>query len=95
MSEIRVDREVTTEEARSALARELPAAYQVSVKAGSSSALLVRRSGMVSATVHLSSADGGTSFRVSGGGLILLRAINHFLIAREVQEALHDSFAAA
>jgi len=95
MSEIRVDRAVTLEQARAALAKELPAAYQVSVKPGSSTELRVKKSGMVSATVHMTTAGGTTSFRVNGGGLILLRAVNHFLIVPDVQEALQDSFAAA
>jgi hypothetical protein len=42
--------------------------------------------------VHLDQKSGTTTFRVAGGGLVILRLINEFGIAKKVATALEEAF---
>lgn len=90
MPTTRVDREVSLEEAESVLSEALGAAYHVSRKPPSS--LVVRRNGLVGATVRVGWTGGTTTFKVSGTGLILARVANSLGIARRVRDALDRRF---
>jgi hypothetical protein len=83
-----IDREVSLDEAETVLARELGPAYQVR---RSSQGLTVKRGGLLWANVRATHADGGTTFKVHGGGLILNRLYSEVALAGKISEALDRS----
>jgi len=93
MPTTKVSREVSLDEAESALSSALGPGYQVRRKTAST--LVVRRNGLVGAAVRMSSAGGTTTFKVSGTGLILNRVYNQLSIARRVGDVLERSVTGA
>jgi hypothetical protein len=83
-----IDRDVSIAEAETVLTRELGPAYQVR---RTSNGLTVKRGGLLWANVRATQADGGTTFRVHGGGLILNRLYSEVALARKVSDALSRS----
>jgi hypothetical protein len=93
MAAIEVNRQIEVEDAQKALSDALGPGYQVSV--GSSNSLKVKRNLLAFATVRLSWSGGGTSFRVSPGGLVVLAAINSLVTVPKIREALGTAFSPA
>jgi energy-coupling factor transporter ATP-binding protein EcfA2 len=89
MSVITVGREVTLEEAENALFETLGPTYHIDAKPPST--LAVHRGSLSRATVRTSWGVGTTTFKVSGGGFIISRAINSFGIGHRVHDALDSS----
>lgn len=57
----------------------------------SSQGLTVKRGGLLWANVRATHADGGTTFKVHGGGLILNRLYSEVALAGKISEALDRS----
>jgi hypothetical protein len=89
MSAIRVNREVTLEDAEKALYETLGPSYHVDAKPPS--VLAVRKGSLSRATVRTSWTGGATTFKVSGSGFIISRAINSVGIGHRVRDALDSS----
>jgi hypothetical protein len=85
-----IDRDVTLEEAERVLSRELGPGYEIRRKTGSSG-LTVKRNRLLWANVHSSPTNGGTTFSVHGGGLILNRLYSEVALARKVAAAIDRS----
>ena len=92
MPTVRTDRAVGLEEAQSALAEALGRGYRVEMRPGSRPALRVKRNAVIGATVRVTSNGGGTTFRVSGDGLIVLKLITTPTIARTVTAKLTELY---
>jgi hypothetical protein len=90
MSKVRVPRKnVTPGEVVTVLSRRLGPGYQVSADGGRR--VTVRRNPLMSANVSIGDTPGASVFRVSGGGLLVLRIANAFSTARRVADALRRS----
>lgn len=88
MATVTIERAVSADEAQQALQGQLGSGYRVTVRrTASSEVLTVRRSAVSWSTVHISRDEAATALRVSGGGLLILRALNTGL-AGKVADAL-------
>jgi hypothetical protein len=92
MPKARIDRDISLDEAESILTRELSPTYQVK---RSSQGFTVKRSGLLWANVRASYTDGGTTFTVHGGGVILNRIYAEMGLARKVAQVLNRSLGSA
>lgn len=90
MSALAVDKEISLEDVRRALAGALGPGWRVTVTSGS--ALKVTRNAVTWGTVHVSWASGKTSFRVRPGGLILVAAFNAVSTVPKIRHAIHWAF---
>jgi hypothetical protein len=88
-----VPRAITTDEAADALKEQLGGAYQVTPHGRGS--LTVKHGPLAFATVRLGRDGNTTTFRVHGGGLILLRVVNELGIARTVTTAIKEGMGSA
>jgi len=87
MSTVRVPRKnVTPAEVVAVLGRRLGPQYQV--KAGGSSAVMVRKSPLAYATISIADRPGASVFKVHGGGFL---RVTGFGTARQVADALRRS----
>ena len=90
-----ISRQVSFDEAEAALTRELGPGYKVTRRSYGSPALTVKRNGLLWATVTASPSNGGTTFNVHGGGVIINRLIAEFGLARKVNDTLNRSLSAS
>lgn len=90
-----INRQVSLDEAESALTRELGADYKVTHRSYGSPALTVKRNGLLWATVTASQSDGGTTFKVHGGGVILNRLLAEVGLARKVNATLNRALSSS
>lgn len=86
-----VNRQVTLDEAETALTRGLGPDYKVTRRSFGSPALTVKRNGLLWATVTASPSNGGTTLKVHGGGVIINRLIAELGLARKVNATLNRS----
>ncbi len=87
---VQAKRPVDIEEVQQVLSDVLGSTYQVRTTSGS--ALKVRRNSVMTAAVRVVQSGGLTSFRVSSGGLILLKLMNSQSITPKVVRLLDRAF---
>lgn len=90
-----VGRQVTLDEAEAALSRELGPDYKVTRRSFGAPGLTVKRNGLLWVTVTESQSNGGTTFKVHGGGVIINRLVAELGLARKVNDTLHRSFSSS
>ncbi len=88
-----VPKAITAQESAEALRQQLGSHYKVTPH--SRDKLTVSRGGLAFASVHLTQDGNTTTFHVHGGGLILGRLVNEFVIARTVTTAIKESLGSA
>jgi len=91
MTDIRINGDISVEEAGRVLSAALGSRYKV-ITGGAGSELIVRRNPIISAPVHMSWGDGTTDFEVRGSGFVALKVINSLGIARTVRRAVQRGF---
>jgi len=91
MATICVNGEVSVEDAQRVLSERLGTRYQV-IEGKGGSELIVKRNAIAYAPVRMSWSDGTTTFEVHGSGLVALRVVNAFGIARRVTAAVRHGF---
>jgi len=87
-----IPRTITPQETAEALRQQLGSGYKVTPH--SRDRLTVSHGGVAFATVHLAPDGNTTTFHVHGGGLIIGRLVNEFVIARTVTAAIRESLGA-
>jgi hypothetical protein len=87
-----IPRTITPQETAEALRQQLGSGYKVTPH--SRDKLTVSHGGVAFATVHLAPDGNTTTFHVHGGGLIIGRLVNEFVIARTVTAAIRESLGA-
>jgi hypothetical protein len=90
VSAVMVNKEIRLEDVQRALSDNLGARYRVNI--ASHSSLKVARNFAVWGTVHVRWSEGGTSFRVRPGGLILAAAYNAIFTTPKIRRALDQAF---
>jgi hypothetical protein len=103
MSNIRVPREVTSQEVAEALRNGLDPRYEVlpgmrmprapfaKPRLGGPELIMVTAGPMVRAQVRIASRAGGTDLEITPGGMLGDLLMNTFGVAREVRQALVDA----
>jgi hypothetical protein len=81
MPTVTIERFVTKQDTADALRQKLGARFQVTIQGHEEAALKVKQSVLSIATVHLDQTSSTSTFRISGGGLVISRLINEFGIA--------------
>jgi hypothetical protein len=90
MPKVRVPRKnVTPAEVVTVLSRRLGPGYQV--QSNGDHRVSVRKSQLMYASVAIADSPGASVFRVSGGGFLVLRAVNTVTTARRVADVLRRS----
>jgi hypothetical protein len=87
-----IPRTITPQETAEALRQQLGSGYKVTPH--SRDRLTVSHGGVAFATMHLAPDGNTTTFHVHGGGLIIGRLVNEFVIARTVTAAIRGSLGA-
>jgi hypothetical protein len=87
-----IPRTITPQETAEALRQQLGSGYKVTPH--SRDKLTVSHGGVAFATVHMAPDGNTTTFHVHGGGLIIGRLVNEFVIARTVTAAIRESLGA-
>jgi len=87
-----IPRTITPQETAEALRQHFGSGYKVTPH--SRDKLTVSHGGVAFATVHLAPDGNTTTFHVHGGGLIIGRLVNEFVIARTVTAAIRESLGA-
>jgi acetylornithine deacetylase/succinyl-diaminopimelate desuccinylase-like protein len=90
MPKVKVPRKnVTPGEVVTVLSRRLGPGYQV--ESNGDHRVTVRKNSLMSAHVSITDRPGASVFRVSGGGLLVLRIASTLVTARRVADALRRS----
>jgi acetylornithine deacetylase/succinyl-diaminopimelate desuccinylase-like protein len=90
MPKVKVPRKnVTPGEVVTVLSRRLGPGYQV--ESNGDHRVTVRKNSLMSAHISITEQPGASVFRVSGGGLLVLRIANTLSTARRVADALRRS----
>jgi acetylornithine deacetylase/succinyl-diaminopimelate desuccinylase-like protein len=90
MPKVKVPRKnVTPGEVVTVLSRRLGPGYQV--ESNGDHRVNVRKNSLMSAHISITERPGASVFRVSGGGLLVLRIVNTLSTARRVADSLRRS----
>jgi len=85
-----IPRAITPQQAADALQDQLGSSYRVTPHGSGS--LTVKHGPLALATVRLRRDGNATTFRVHGGGLVINRIVNEFVIARRATAAIKETF---